>query len=544
MPLAVNPASPRSSRSRTAARPRSGPGGPVAGPARVRVRAAAVIALTAVVLAGCAAPKVQSKPKGEGTASGTATAPAELTTLDAFYEQEITWEACDSYECATVQVPLDWDAPEAGAIGLALKRSLATGASEDRLGSLLINPGGPGASGTEFVDYAVSGVMGDPVLDAYDVVGFDPRGVGGSTAVDCGTDAVLDEFFTADVPMASQADVDAARERTRVFGESCLEATGPLLGEVDTVSAARDLDVLRAVLGDEKLSYAGFSYGTFLGATYAGLYPENVGRLLLDGALDPSMSNDDLVIGQAIGFEEALSAYVEDCQAGASCPLRGSVEEGKQQILDLVTRVEAKPIDAGGGEALNGALAFYGIVVTLYDDASWPSLTMALDEAIRDNTGAILLELAGYYLDRTGDGAYLSNSMEAFTAINCLDYPVVERSYDEMLAFADEVAVSAPTFGREFVMAVGCEAWPFQSQVERAPITAEGAAPILVVGTTGDPATPYEWSVALADQLESGHLLTFEGEGHTAYGRGGPCIGDAVDAYLVEGTLPEEGLVC
>lgn len=497
--------------------------------------------MVALVVVGCVAPKEQTKPREGDAPSAEA---AEGMDLEAFYAQEIAWEACDDFECGTVLAPLDWDDPEAGSIELAVKRSLATGTADQRIGSLLINPGGPGVSAAEFVSYAVSDVISEPVLDAYDVVGFDPRGVGGSTAVDCGPADVVDAYLTQDVVLESQADVEAARQEVQEFGQGCLDATGPLLGEVDTVSSARDLDLLRGVLGDDELYYAGFSYGTFLGATYAELFPDKVGRLLLDGALDPSMSQDDLLVGQAVGFEKSLRAYVADCQAGADCPLTGGVDGGMQQIADLVARAEAKPLEAPNGNLVNGTLAFYGVIAALYDDASWPYLTEALRGAIQQNSGEVLLLLANFYLDRTEDGQYTSNAMIAFSAINCLDYPTEVRDYDEMVAFADEIRAKAPTFGAEFAMAVGCETWPFQSTAERGPITAAGAAPILVVGTTGDPATPYEWSVALADQLESGQLLTWEGEGHTAYGRSNDCLQGAVDTYLLEGTLPEEGLVC
>jgi pimeloyl-ACP methyl ester carboxylesterase len=515
-----------------------------------------VVGVLTLGLAGCVAPMTQTTkdektPQAdEPTDSGTSLPTGDPATdpsaagFEEFYGQEVDWSGCGPYECATMKAPLDWDDVSAGSIDLAVNRSLATGSADQRHGSLLINPGGPGASGLGFLDSAVNGMFGADVLDAYDVVAFDPRGVGASSAVDCGDDTTIDAYLTADFPMDDQADVDAARAASHAFGEQCLAATGPLLGEVDTVSSARDMDLIRAVVGDSVLNYAGFSYGTFLGATYAGLYPQNVGRMLLDGALDPSMSSDDLVVGQAIGFEAALRAYVEDCQSVSTCPLTGSVDDGMQQIADLVERIGKKPLDAGDGHVVNGTLAFYGIVVTLYDNQSWQYLTIALDEALRNNTGSTLLELANFYLDRTPDGEYTTNAMVAFTAINCLDYPTPVREYDEMLAFAEEVQEKAPTFGRDFVMSIGCEAWPFQSTVERAPITAPGAAPILVVGTTGDPATPYEWSVALADQLESGHLLTFEGEGHTAYGRSNSCIEDAVDAYLISGTLPADGLVC
>ena len=507
---------------------------------RTQVTLIAAGSVLALLLAGCVPPpRHQSKP------SPATSAPSlEGRGLDEFYAQQVDWADCGMYECAWVQAPLDWDAPEAGSIELAMRRSRATGSAGERVGSLLINPGGPGSSGIDFLDYAVSGMFGPEVLAAYDVVGFDPRGVGSSTAVDCGDFAVIDEFFTADIQLESQADVEAARERTREFGQACLDATGPLLGEIDTVSAARDMDLMRAVLGDTELYYAGFSYGTSLGATYADLYPEHVGRMLLDGALDPSLTNDELLIGQAVGFENALRAYVTWCLDSSGCPLSGGVDAAMRQVAEVPQRAEAQPLDAGSGRTVNGTLAMYGIVVTLYDDGSWTYLSLALEEALQRGTGETLLDLANYYLDRTPDGAYTTNAMVAFTAINCLDYPMPVRDYPELVEFAEEVAAVAPTFGRDFGMAIGCETWPFRAVGVAQEIHAPGAAPILVVGTTGDPATPYEWSVALAEQLDSGTLLTFEGEGHTGYGRGSDCVDRTVDAYLVRGEVPADGITC
>ncbi len=510
--------------------------------------AAALIAVLGLLLGGCVEPKEQTtlpeQPTGEPTTAGPDGTDATGWTLDEFYAQDVSWSDCgDGYECATVQAPLDYADPTAGAVELALKRAPATGSDDERVGSLLANPGGPGASGVEFVSSMADGVVSADIRKAFDVVGFDPRGIGESSAVDCGDDATLDAYFTSDLPLENQADVEAARGVAKTFGQSCLDSTGPLLGKVDTVSAARDMDLMRGVLGDEKLYYVGFSYGTFLGATYADLFPEKVGRVVLDGALDPSMSNDDLVVGQAVGFEKALRAYVEECQTQSDCPLTGSVDDGMRQIQEITQRAEDSPIPAGASD-VNGTMAFYGIVVTLYDDASWSYLTMALDEVINSGTASMLLQLANFYLDRTEDGHYTANAMEAFSAVNCLDYPMEVRDYDQMVAFADQVAAQAPTFGRDFAMAIGCEAWPFPATGERGPIAASGADPILVVGTTGDPATPYEWAVSLADQLESARLLTWEGEGHTAYGRGGPCVSDVVETYLLKGELPADDVRC
>lgn len=526
-------------------------------PAASRTRFAVLALAAGVILAGCVPPFDQTTPEGDGTAtaapgtpSGTPDGPAGPADLDGasleeFYAQPVTWQDCgDGFECATVAAPLDWAAPEAGAIDLALKRWPAEGDASEHLGSLLINPGGPGGSGIEFVEWAVAGTFSPEIVAAYDVVGFDPRGVGASSPVRCGGPEVLDAFYLEDFPIESEADLDAAREGVAEFGAACLEETGPLLGHVDTVSAARDLDLMRAVLGDERLSYAGFSYGTFLGATYADLYPENVGRLLLDGALDPSISESELTTGQAVGFENALRAYVADCQAGPGCPLTGSLDDGLTQIRRVVETATATPYPAGDGRFLNGTMAMTGIVFPLYDESAWGYLSRALGEVLEDNTGTFLYELANIYFDRDFQGNYLTNSNEAFTAINCLDYPPVVRTFEEMLAFADEVRQVAPTFADDFTIGVGCESWPVPATGVRGPLTAAGAAPILVVGTTGDPATPYEWSVALAEQLESGVLMTYEGEGHTAYGRSNACVQDAVDHYLLTGEAPADGKVC
>jgi len=301
---------------------------------------------------------------------------------------------------------------------------------------------------------------------------------------------------------------------------------------------------MRGVLGDKKLNYVGFSYGTFLGATYAGLFPKNVGRVVLDGAIDPALDNDTLAKEQAAGFEQALRSYVADCEAGPKCPLTGGVGGGLAQISRLMKQAEASPLPTTNGERVNSTLAFLGVAVTLYDQASWPYLTLALTGAIRNNDATTLLQLANFYLDRNDNGTYTSNSNLAFLAINCLDYPVISRNIGELNTFAAKVRKDAPTFGDQFVYSAGCEAWPILSTVVRGPIHAPGSAPILVVGTTGDPATPYKWAVSLAGQLDSGHLLTYVGQGHTAYTRSNSCVDNAVNAFLVSGTVPAEGKRC
>jgi pimeloyl-ACP methyl ester carboxylesterase len=508
----------------------------------LRARLCASSLALALVLGACSvAPKTQT-PADEAATSGASQGTGETgpAGFEDFYGQSLAWEDCGSgWECATAAAPLSWDDPDAGQIELALKRLPASG---DRIGSLLANPGGPGASGVDFIGDA-AGMIGAPVKEAYDLVGFDPRGVGASSAVTCFDDARKDESLSRDF-----ADDAAGREamaaELAAWAQACEEGTGPLLGEVDTQSAARDMDMLRAVLGDEKLAYLGYSYGTQLGATYAGLFPDKVGRLVLDGAIDTALTADEVSEQQAVGFENALRAYVEDCQAGPSCPLGGDVDEGMRQVRELLDRAKENPLPTDSDRRVTQTLAFYGIAVTLYNDLSWPALTQALTEASEQGTGTMLLYLADFYNDRNPDGSFATNSTEAFRAVNCLD----DRQDGDpaaMEAQRERLEAEAPTMGAFFAYGgLTCTDWPYPVVEQEFDVNASGAAPIVVVGTTNDPATPYVWAKGLAKTLDSAVLVTFEGEGHTAYGRSNTCVGDAVDTYLVEGTVPQDGLVC
>lgn len=458
-----------------------------------------------------------------------------------FYEQTVEWSDCGSgFECADIEVPFDWDDPAADTITLGAKRYPASG---ERTGTVLINPGGPGGSGVEFVQY-VPFLFGKPLLEKFDVLGFDPRGVGESSPVACLSDAERDAS-NAKTYTSDDAGLAEMRADAKAFGEKCLENTGPVLGEVDTQSSARDMDVIRHVVGDSQLNYLGFSYGTQLGATYAGLYPENVGRMVLDGAIDLRLTDHEMSLQQAVGFENALTAFVEDCLAGSGCPLSGTTEEGLAQVTGLLDQILANPMPTGDPERpLTQTLAFYGIAQPLYSKLLWPQLTAALDSAISDGDGSGLLAAADSYNSRNSDGTYADNQGEAFRAINCLD----SRSDADMAtldAEADEIVAAAPTVGQFFTYGgLGCADWPFPQAEKTGDLAASGAAPILVIGTTNDPATPYVWAQGLAEQLESGVLVTYEGEGHTAYGQSNSCVLDTVDAYFTDGTVPDEGLVC
>ena len=481
------------------------------------------------------------------TASATATIPAGL---ESFYKQKVSWYACDKkgmgeatsgkdtgFTCAKVKVPLDYDNPGGETIEIAVKKRAA---SEDSVGSLFVNPGGPGGSGIELVESAGS-YFSKNLTSSYDVVGFDPRGVGASTAVDCLTDAELDaERAGANDPATPSA--AATQERAQKMGEACASKTSPagLLDHIDTISAAKDLDILRAVDGQQALTYLGFSYGTYLASVYAETFPGNTGRMVLDGAIDPSLSLAEQGLGQAKGFEQALRTYVDYCQNSTGCPLSGGTDAGVQQIRDLITSANGTPLATGDpNRTVTGADIVTALSEYLYTtEQNWEPLNKALDQAINHRDGSAFVASEEQDTSSKDDGG------GAFQAVTCLDYPV-EGDKTTWAAQYEQARREAPIFGNTAVgMDLVCSVWGHNGTRKPTQIHARGAAPILVVGTTGDPATPYAWSKSLAEQLDSGQLLTWEGNGHTAYGGDASCVNDAVDAYLISGTMPKEGLTC
>ena len=475
--------------------------------------------------------------------------PAEPTVTEApdpglepFYSQTLRWQPCETngdHDCGTIEVPVDYAEPDGETFDLNLLRVPAEG---DRIGSLVVNPGGPGAPGTEYA--AAAGlVFRRPLLERFDVVGFDPRGTGRSAPVDCLTDAELDDYIAGDPDPDTAAEQEEFATTVSSLGKACAARTGEILGHVTTIEAARDMDVLRAVLGEAKLTYLGASYGTKLGATYAELFPDRVGRLVLDGAVDVTLDNRQLSLDQAEGFETALRAYVENClEVTDNCFLGDTVDEGLATITDLLEQVDAEPLPAGDRELRVGN-AFYGIVAPLYNRDYWFLLSTALTSALEGN-GAGLLELSDLYSARQPDGGYKDNSMEAIYAINCLDDPSAVPP-EEVPAQFDEFEEASPTFGRVFAWGLtGCGGIAVTSSEKPLDIRAEGADPILVLGTTRDPATPMKWAEALADQLESGVLIRRDGDGHTAYNQGNECVDAAVEDYLIEGVVPEDPTDC
>ncbi|WP_210480403.1 alpha/beta hydrolase [Naasia sp. SYSU D00948] len=503
----------------------------------LRLLAAAAVALLAVPLAGCIP---------QPGATSTPTAEEVEARYERYYTQVLTWEDCgNEMQCATAFAPLDWSAPdEVDDIELALVRHRATG---EREGSLFVNPGGPGASGFDFVYDSVDFAVSDELQRRFDVIGWDPRGVGRSSAVDCYSDQELDEFLfgVPAAPVGSEEYVQEVTASAKDFADACAERTGELLQFIDTASTVRDLDMLRAVVGDSALNYIGYSYGSDIGAQYADRFAGKVGRVVLDGATDPTVSLFEVDLAQTQAFGDALRAYLTDCLGSSACPFRGGVDDAIVQIREILDRLDEAPLRAEDGRRLNSAYLGTAINMALYDEGTWQYLTQAFTEIQQGRSETAFL-LADAYVDRDEEGRYASNIMEAFLAITCIDYPV-ETDPAELARQRDLLAEVDPLAEPEDLDALGnvvCQQWPYSFEGEIGPVTAEGSAPILVVGTTGDPATPYEWAESLVGQLESGVLLTYVGEGHIAYDEGDPCIVGAVDEYLINGTVPQDGLVC
>ncbi|MFD8316467.1 alpha/beta hydrolase [Kitasatospora purpeofusca] len=498
-------------------------------------------------------------PAGRAGPAGGAAAATPLEPLPAavppalapYYAQRLGWTPCDDgYECTTFRVPLDYDRPADGDLTLAAVRAPAvpaapgdTVAPGERLGSLLLNPGGPGGSAVEYVE-GVARTYDPGVRARYDLVGLDPRGVGRSAPVTCLGGERMDAYTAVDITPDDQAEVDALVAAAKEFAEGCRQRSGDRLGHLSTVEAARDLDVLRALLGDERLHYVGKSYGTFLGATYAGLFPGRTGRMVLDGAMDPSLDSLTGNRTQAGGFETAWTAFARDCAAREDCPLGRTEQQAGERLAALFAAVDAGPLATDdGARRLSEAQATTGVIQAMYADFLWPRLRTALADAEAGN-GTGLLKLSDAYYGREADGSY-PNLMFANMAVNCLDLPAPFAGPDDAARAVPDFERTSPRFGRDMAwMALTCTYWPVRPTGTPHTVRAAGAAPIVVVGTTRDPATPYAWAQALAGQLESGRLLTYDGDGHTAYGRHDSCLDGAVNRFLLGGEPPENGKTC
>ncbi|MEU8530321.1 alpha/beta hydrolase [Streptomyces sp. NPDC048629] len=510
----------------------------------IRIRTA-VLGVAGLLLAGCTsggdAPGTDASPTGG--AKNPSAAPTGTPLPAALTGQRPRWRGCPAPEggekpgagwrCADVKVPLDYKKPAGKTITVALIRKEARD-KDRRIGSLLFNFGGPGASGVEILPRAATEYAG--LNERYDLVGFDPRGVGRSSAVVCRDDKeqAASEAGTDLTPDTAAEEAAFVKDGT-AFGAGCARRSGKLVPHTTTSNTARDLDLVRHVLGDAKLNYFGISYGTQLGAAYAHLFPANVGRTVLDAVVDPTADSTGHARNQTIGFQRALDNYLKN---------KGeNPKAGTARISALLDRLDRDPLPVGGRK-LTDSLALTGIVMPLYSESSWPMLTSALQKA-ESGDGSELLQLADYYNDRDRNGHYSTQS-HAQRAISCADS--AERpTAAQARALLPEFRKLSPVFGAFLAWdtAGWCANWPVKGERSKSDVSARGAGPILVVGTTGDPATPYEGAPRMAKALGDGVgvLVTNKGEGHGAYGTGA-CVTKTVDAYFLDGKVPSYGKTC
>ena len=489
----------------------------------------------ALILTGCATSKVE-KP---------------LSSLAKYENQNLAWATCyESFECTDLLVPVDYADLTVGTFKIAVLRYKAQDQAK-RIGSLIVNPGGPGGSGVDYA-YNAEYVFDPDVLDRYDIVGFDPRGVNRSAPIECLTDEETDASYASDAKPDSQEELDKALADSQDFINKCQDAN-EFLNHYSTAEAARDMDILRAALGDKKLNFFGKSYGTYLGTLYAQLFPEKVGRMVLDGALDPNISVVEQSVSQAKGFDEALNAFLADCAKQDDCPLPKNKEEAIAKIIALFASSATTPLPRktkveNDERTATESLIVLGTASALYDDVDgWPKLRTAFLQG-QQGYGDTFLDLADQYTGRSSNGTYMSNELDSGAIIDCLDWPdtrSIEKTKADVKSFTD----AAPVFGPYLAYTnISCRYLtpPTKDKLTRSTnkITSIKTAPVIVIGTTRDPATPYEWSVGLHQIFKNSKLISLDADGHTGQGRGSACVDEAVDAYLLKGKTPNKNLTC
>lgn len=494
------------------------------------------VLLVGSACSGSDAPGNATAPPSATPSAPPSSAPA-TTTRPALNAGKLSaWKDCEgSFQCAKLIVALDPAKPELGSVDLALTKRAATGSG--RIGSLVVNPGGPGASAVEFLQRGYSD-MPSTIRQRFDLVAFDPRGVGRSSPVRCLSTAELDSYFHIDPVPDNDAELQAIGAGNRKLIQGCQAKSGEVLPYVSTSIVVDDLERVRIAVGDDKLTYLGYSYGTAIGAGYLDRYPTHIRAMVLDGAIDPSLTWDQLLAGQAKGFEGALEAFLADCQK-TRCEFREAVKGDLHDAFDAIARrVETKPLPGKGKRTVGPGEFSYGVGAGLYNRAfGWPAIANGLASASKGD-GETLLALNDSYLERGDDG--YKNISEANTSVNCIDRPW-PRTNAPYLALAERMAKLYPRFGPHIALSgLGCSVWPIPPVGTPHKIVAAASPPVIVIGTTRDPATPYSWAQALAGQLAHGVLLSYNGDGHTVYRSGAPrCILRPVNSYLVDLTVPK-----
>ena len=449
--------------------------------------------------------------------------PSQATSpIAKFQQQKLNWESCgDNLQCTTFKVPMDYNSIDANTFTLYVSRYLATD-KKNRIGTLFVNPGGPGGSAVDYAQAATQ-VVSTAITSRYDILGFDPRGVGQSQPTRCLTDKEEDTYIATDTTVYTKNDLNTLLSQAKYFAAACAKNAGPKIGHYGSVEAAKDMELLRGLLKEPKLNYLGKSYGSFLGTLYAALYPTKVGKFVLDGAIDPNATNAEQNLIQATAFENALIDFTKKYKTYS-----------QKDILKFLNSLHVKPLTLPNGRKLTSSVAIVGIAATLYDNKTgWPDLATALNAAIKDGNPRPLFELADSYNSRDAGGQY-TNENDISQVIGCLDL-AENRTVAQMTKDGAQLKKVAPIFGPYLTYAgLACKYWKHKQPVKPA-MTKIQTTPIIIIGVTKDPATPYAWAGKLATIFTGSTLITFNGEGHTGHNRGNKCVDSIVDNYLLTG---------
>lgn len=463
---------------------------------------------------------------------------APISSIDEVLTQTVTWTDCDDgFECATVGAPLDWLNPSDEFLPIALIRKAEASSKP----VIFVNPGGPGVSGVTWFREGYETLGSKELRNEFQVIAFDPRGVGESAGVICPSQEIKDRVYYEQSPFeyGSQADLEYTTKALTEFAEDC-QKSGFDPAYFTTQQAARDLELLRELVGGESLHYLGFSYGTLLGSTYAALFPDKVGKLVLDGAIDPTKSEGEMLLSQVAGFDAAFKAYLAHCVEQLQCPFNGDAESALGVVSQFLAEREKSALPTQLGRELSLQAALSGIIAALYSEQSWIYLSQAFDEAL-DGDGTTLLLLADFYNNRELDSGYTSNLNEANRAISCADARISEA---ESAALNQRFTQESQVFGKYFMQPhLACIGWPEGKSMVELDFSVKLANPPLVVGTTGDPATPYSQAQALSELLDGAVLLTLKADRHTAYGSS-VCIDSIVEAYFRGSDIGSENQTC
>jgi pimeloyl-ACP methyl ester carboxylesterase len=493
-------------------------------------RPLAIAAALALTLSACG-----------NSSSSTDTTTNPLNTTTEFVVNPIEWKACDGststqVECGNIEVPFDYAVPEQGSFVIYVKKHNAASPA-DRIGSMMVNPGGPGFGGSSLADDAQYYFSQD-LIDRFDIIAWDPRGTGESTpAVNCVD--TFDEYFGLDSPPETPDEKQALIDASQAFNDKCAENSGTILPYISTQASAQDINSLRLALGEEKVSFFGFSYGSELGTTWATMFPETVRAIVVDGAVDPNASSIQEGMNQAKGFEGQLATFLKQCSEKTTCAFHNG---GKAEAAfdKLVLDIDATPLEVSIDRTpVTQGVLFTAVAQAMYSDYYWPQLSEALSEA-QNGDGKGILQLYDDYYQRKDDGTY-GNQLEAFLAISCLDDPGA-TSTEEVDSHIEDFIAAAPRLGGNFAYGYSCALWPVK-QAAKVNITGKGAGPIVVVGTTGDPATPLDSTRKMALSLEQGILIVVDANQHTGYGANN-CVVKAVDDYLINLSVPKNETTC